>query len=174
MRATIIFEDKIEKKSISKLIGKIEVLLASEVDGIDLYFSSTGGESDYGYVLIDFINQNKDKIILKPFGQVFSCGGWIVKYSKCKKIYMPEVILMIHSANIINGDLKDIKKKYTTSSWAVSESIKKTNVEFLNDIKKHLTKEEIDLYINDEDVYIVDQKRIKKILAETSGDADGS
>lgn len=171
MRATIVFDDSINKKSISKLISKIELLIASEVDGVDLYFSSTGGEADYGNVLINYINHNKSKIVLKIFGRIFSCGVYISKYTKCKKEILPEIMMMVHTANIINGDLKDLNKPYITSTWAVGESNKKTNLEFYNDIKQHLTKEEKDLFLKNEDVYIIDQNRIKNIIAGTSGDA---
>jgi ATP-dependent protease ClpP protease subunit len=164
MRATIVFEESIGKKSISKLISKIEIYLATEVDGIDLYFSSIGGEADFAYVLIDFINLNKDKIDLKLYGNIFSAGSWIAKNCKCKKEFLPEIKLMIHTANINDGTFKDINKKHNSSTWAVSESNQKTNLEFINNIKEYLLPEEINLYNNDEDVYIIDQERIKKIL----------
>jgi len=160
-----VFDEKITLKSVRRLMGNLDGLFTAGADQVDLYFTTTGGSGDYSYVLIDYLNKNKDKITLIVFGHIYSAGGWIVKYVQCKKEFLKEITLMIHTANIVNGDFKDVKREHESSTWAVSEHNKQTNESFLAEIKEHLTKEEIELYSNDKDVYIVDQERIKKLLS---------
>ena len=166
MRGVILFDNKISKKTISKLIGSLE-LMFTEYDTVDLYFSSTGGDGFYCWLLIDYVNKNKEKINLVVYGNVFSAGVIFAAVAKCSKQFLPEIVLLIHKANIIDGNFKDIHKAHATSTWAIEKLNQTMNEEFLSHVICNLIPEEVSLYANGEDVYIIDQERIQKILTES-------
>jgi len=163
--ATVIFDDEITHESITKLISSIEIMWAEGFDKVNLYFSSIGGSGSYAYLLIDYLNDNLDRITLKIFGNIFSAGVYISKYSKCPKEILPEIDMMIHKANILDGNFKDLDKISNSSTWAVDQLNKDSNKKFYSEIESFLIDKEKELYLKNDDVYIIDQKRIKKIIA---------
>jgi ATP-dependent protease ClpP protease subunit len=163
--ATVIFDDEITHESITKLISSIEIMFNEGFDKVNLYFSSIGGSGSYAYLLIDYLNDNVDRISLKIFGNIFSAGVWIAKYSKCPKEVLPEIDMMIHKANILDGNFKDLDKISNSSTWAVDQLNKDSNKKFYSEIESFLIDKEKELYLKNDDVYIIDQKRIKKIIA---------
>lgn len=162
--ATVVFNDEITKESIMSIIVDIEKKFDEGFDVVNLYFSSTGGSGSFAQLLIDYLNDNEDRIVLKLYDTLFSAGMWIAKYSKCPKEFLPEITLMIHTSSINNGDFKDLNKKHASSTWGISEINKLSNERLLDEIRQHLLPDEQVLYKKDEDVYIIDQRRIKSIL----------
>ena len=65
---------------------------------LQIYLCSPGGSLDDCFVTIDMINQYKDNIVLKAFGEISSAAFIIYFQVKCKKYIMDYTIGMVHYA----------------------------------------------------------------------------
>lgn len=163
--AVVIFDDEITQESITKLISSIELMFNEGFDKVNLYFSSIGGMADFGYLLIDYLNDNVDRINLKIFDSIYSSGLDVAIYSKCPKEVLRGTIIMFHKCLMEDGKIREIDRIGWSASWAINESNKIEDNKLLNDLKQYLTSNEIKLFEEGKDVFIIDEKRIKKIIA---------
>jgi hypothetical protein len=162
--ATLTFNEEITKETTEALVAGIEKQYAEGFDYVILYFASIGGDGSFAYLMIDYFNENSDRLELRFFDRLYSAGSWIAKFSSCKKVFLPELVVMIHTSNIADGDFKTIHKKHLSATWGIAELNKQSNITFLDAVKEHLLSNEIRLYKQNKDVYIIDQERIKKML----------
>jgi len=149
-----------EKEIASKdVIDLISILDKEEDDYIDLYFCSPGGCSSAAIMLIDYLNQHYESIILVPHFQIASAAFLVVMRTRCKKRFLPDVFGMIHLIGL-EIDTRDMMDKASQDSFQ-HELLIKENKELLNELKDVLTEQELKSVENGKDVYLDYDRMLK-------------
>jgi ATP-dependent protease ClpP protease subunit len=154
---TIIFDDEITKESITKLINDINKTISNDVN---IYFATDGGEIDYTFLLLDFLDNICNKNIqFTCFRDISSAGFVLFLYlknlNKLKFKILKGTSAIIHKISI----LIESREKNNTDLDIVYEM----NVDFLKIIEKYISKENFKKLKKGEDVYL-NYTEIKEIF----------
>lgn len=151
-KTVIIFNDCFNNKTITNLINDIESI--RQIGGyeiIDLYFSSSGGETDTLFILADYLNGIQDiKINFRVNGMVLSCGFYILLLINNNNInlkFSKHCSGLIHLGDtwlLARSQLTTEKGRYNFEKFR-AEDLKKLNEYLKNEIipNLNLSKEDI-------------------------------
>jgi hypothetical protein len=93
---TFIFDGEFEKDIVDELINKID---NCKDKNIEIFFSSTGGETAHSEVLINYINKisKKKKLKFIAFNFIESCAfDFFVNIKNCKKEIFDNCVILAH------------------------------------------------------------------------------
>lgn len=160
----VIFNDKIDKESISLLMKDIKDVYIlfqnnpSKDNVLIIYFTSSGGNISYSDYLIDYINNLnnvfKIKLICSDF--ILSCGLYIPLNFNGEVIITESCYGMIHLP-YIDVDTNSIIKKNQFGNF-IKKELKNAGKKELEKFKDFLTEKEKIKYFQGEDIFISNER----------------
>lgn len=157
---TITLNRQVNFSMLEQLIDSVNKLKDNEK--LIIYFSSLGGYADSCEAIVDFINNNKERIEIIFFGENFSCGMLIFLNIKCKKTVLSYTTGMMHlcsqSTTITGVTHTNDYNKFNTPY------LEKFNKEMGEKYKKVMTKKEIRDMLSGVEIYF-DTDRMKKLCS---------
>jgi hypothetical protein len=144
------FNEDITAETINNLVEKLQA-----VEGkIELWFSTSGGDTSVMAFLISFLNSRKDDITVVLTNKIYSAGTHILIDFKGKtKIEDLEVVLF-HIAD--RETYRFRKDSYITNQKILSKQDEEYNIKFAEKIKKRglLTDKQLKNFLNGKDIVL--------------------
>jgi len=139
---TLVFKGSLDEDNVPQLIEKMEAV--TDENNL-LYFSSDGGFTSYKELLVNYLNQNKDKWSLVCYDSLYSNGFDVYLDFKGDKQILEGCIILLHlesmniESRLNNSSDQNLKRSYNTlkannkryikrlSKIGVSKKLIKTN-----------------------------------------------
>jgi len=152
---------EISYEMFNELIKNFNCLEGEET--LHIYFTSTGGLVDVTIAMVDFINSNKDKMVITFYGELFSSGMTIFLASQCPKTILTDTRGMYHYAyqDMAINEAGKLNGDYDIFTMKEMKKSKEKTLKFLKETK--LTDKEISLIRKGKDVYFSHERMLEII-----------
>ena len=130
------------------LVGIVDFLEQLEGEGM-IYFTSEGGDTQYGRWIVDLLNEYKEVITLNIGQCIMSAGFYIVYNFKGKVIINDLTVGMVHSgSNMMNIGSSLLETRKREHDKMTLEDIK--NYSFLSKSEQRDFKKGVDILLSNE------------------------
>jgi len=160
---TLHLSGEIDYKMFDTLIESFNNLL--EEDILHIYFTSEGGLTLVKDAILDFINNNKDRIKITFYGEIFSGAMDIFLKASCEKNVLKHTRGMIHFS-YQSVEVNESGNPYTPYGIFSVRELKNYHIETLKFLKSiKLTEKELSLIKEGKDVYF-SHKRLLGLIKD--------
>ena len=159
----VFYDTEINKDTLER----ISEVISNSNDNIEIYLCSIGGSEWCSSVIIDMINNNKDRIELIGYGYLLSAAFHIMMESKCKKRILDNTYGMYHQS-VWDIEVSALNKPSNLlDKFRVEKIIKEYKIYYENKCKEWgLNEQELKKYKKGEDVYF-SYERFQEIINHT-------
>lgn len=144
------FSDDITVESVNTLVEKLQVINGE----IELWFSTSGGDTSAMLFLISFLNSRKDDITIVLTNKLYSAGTHILIDFEGKVLIKDLEVVLFHIADRETYAFRE--DSYVTNQKILSKQDKEYNIKSAEKIKKRglLTDKQLKNFLKGKDIVL--------------------